>query len=331
MTQVILDHNNLHHFTFLAQWQEAVDAYNGMVDWKDANPCIAFDHDRTLEERRAWWDAERDEEKRLGLNTNIGSDDYAKGRIIRNNRFGAHVLRLRRLERDSNDNPVIGDRVVQCPHCSTLFATFSQHDHFCTDACRDAALAANADAKAERRRDRQTKRSAALANRTGICLACGEQFTLKRITAKTCTEACKKRLQRKPELAEQHLQLPPIRTDLAELEAACRADAQQSLAASLHAVRTGQRPAERSKDEKAERLQLKRTIWHQRCVQRLHAIADQAPALTAWLSQQPDETVMLAFSPEYSGVILGPDLKSRLGIDAYTDAEVSWSVRWGHV
>ena len=329
--QTILDSSNYEHWRLLAQWQEAVDAFNALIDWRDANPCIVFDHDRTQEERSAWWDAERAEEQRLGLNTDRGSDAFYEGRILPNHRFGSLVCRLRRMVRDSDDRPIIGDRVVQCPRCSTLFATYSHHDHFCSDTCRDAALQATADAKAERRRDRQSKRSEALANRYGICLACGEQFTLKRITAKTCSEACKKRLQRKPELADQHLQLPPVRTDLAELEASLQADAAQHMAKLGEIMRTGQKPPDDADDIKAERLQLKRTVWHQRCVQRLHAIADQAPALTAWLCQQSDDTVLTAFSPEYSGVILGPDLKSRLGIDAYTDAEVSWSVRWGVV
>jgi RNA polymerase-binding transcription factor DksA len=232
------------------------------------------------------------------------------------------------MVRDSDDKPIIGDRIVQCPRCSTLFATFSQHDHYCTDACRDEALQVTADAKAERRRDRQSKRSEALANRYGTCLACGEQFTLKRITAKTCSEACRKRLQRKPELAELHLQLPPIRTDLAELEVSLQVAAARSMAELGEIMRTGQKPPEEDDAVKAERLQLKRIVWHQRCVQRLHAIADQAPALTAWLCQQSDDTQQAAFSPEYSGVILGPDLKARLGIDAYTDADVSWSIKY---
>jgi RNA polymerase-binding transcription factor DksA len=294
--QTILDSNNYEHWQLLAQWEDAADAFNALIAWRDANPRPDTWEQPwgspVWDDYRAWGEAERAEEQRLGLNTDLGSDDYDKGRVQRNNRFGALVCRLRRMVRDSDDSPIIGDRIVQCPRCSTLFATFSQHDHFCTDACRDEALQNTAEAKAERRRVRQSKRSEALANRYGICLACGEQFTLKRITAKTCSEACKKRLQRKPELAEQHLQLPPIRTDLAELEAAVQAQCQQSLDAAIGAARTGQSAPPDAGDAKAERLQLKHTVWHQRCVQRLHAIADQAPALTAWLCQQSDDTVL---------------------------------------
>jgi hypothetical protein len=38
-----------------------------------------------------------------------------------------------------------------------------------------------------------------LANRQGRCCVCGELFTLKRITAKTCSPRCKKALQRNPD------------------------------------------------------------------------------------------------------------------------------------
>lgn len=326
MTQTILNPSDYNHQLLLVQWQDAAEAHDAMLDWRDANTAPSL-FEYTTEARdaySAWRDAQCAEEERLGLCPDYGAAAYAIGRIIRDRRFGAYVCRLRRLVRDTDDQPLFGDRVVQCPHCRNLFATFSSHDHFCSDACSDAAQQQRRDAKADRRRDRQAKRSQALANRSGICLACGEQFTLQRITAKTCSEACKKRLQRKPELAEQHLQLPPIRADIAELEADCRAQGQRILSG----LGTQQPMDDAAKEE---RIALKRTLWTQRCYQRLHVMAEFAPALTAWLSQQNDQTICTAFTPEHSGVVLGPDLKARLGIDVYTDAEVAWSVRWGHV
>jgi hypothetical protein len=318
--QTILDPDNSFHWGFLAAWQEAASRHSLLIQWHHDNP-----------RPDGWGEDVSDWVKRKStFRAEVGLPDYPDpGQIV--TVHGAYAMRMPRLYRDENDTPLYGDRVVQCRHCETLFATFDRNDYCCSEDCKQGAMQSTADAKAERRRNRQAKRSEALANRYGICLACGEQFTLKRITAKTCSEACRKRLQRNPALAQQHLQLPPLRTDLAELEAAVLSQAQQSLAAAIGVVRAGQRPPEEADAVKAERLQLKRTVWQQRCVQRLHAIADQAPALTAWLSQQGDDAVMAAFSPEYSGTILGPDLKARLGIDAYTDAEVSWSVRWGVV
>ena len=330
MTPVILSYDNPNHLIHLQQWNEAVTVYTALIDWISANPrpdtLNAEWGSSVWDDYSQWSDAKKVEEQRLGLNINLGTDDYEKGRIILNRRFGANILRLRKLTRDINDKPTIGDRVVQCPHCTTLFATFSQHDHYCSDTCKDGAKAERTAARAERRKERQSKRSQALANRTGTCLACGEDFTLKRITAKTCSAACRKRLQRKPELADLHLEFPPLRKDIKELEAELAAASAAQMNASIQAIQTGQRSEDTNKER---RIELKGIIWTQRCRQRLRTIANDAPALAAWLCNQSDETLRAAFSPEYSGVILGPDLKSKLGIDQYTDTEVSWGVRYG--
>ena len=330
MTPVILSRDNPNHLFHIQQWNEAVTTYNALLDWVSANPRPdTFNAELgspVWDQYRQWANAQTIEEQRLGLNITLGSDDYEKGRIIPNRRFGANILRLRKLTRDINDKPTIGDRVVQCPHCKTLFSTFSQHDHYCSDTCNEQAKAQRATAKAERRKDRQSQRSAALANRTGTCLACGEDFTLKRITAKTCSETCRKRLQRKPELADLHLEFPPLRKDIKELEVELTAASAAQMNASIQAIQTGQHSEDTTKEQ---RIELKGTIWTQRCRQRLRAMASDAPALTAWLCKQSDDTLRAAFSPEYSATILGPDLKSKLGIDQYTDAEVSWGVRFG--
>lgn len=331
MTTTILDRDDFRHWRLLAQWEDAVTAHDALIDWLDANPRPSLDEwtDDSRNAYSAWIGAQRAEEERLGLNTDLGSNDYGKGRINRHRLHGSFTCRLRRMVRDENDQPLYGDRVVQCPTCSALFATFSQHDHHCSDACKAAAQQARTAAKAERRRERQTKRAEVRANRSGVCLACGEQFTIQRITAKTCSEACRKRLQRKPELADQYLQLPPIRPDLDELEAEIVRQANVRLAGVMQRMDGG--GDDRSEEDDRERLALKRTVWLQRCYRRLHQIAADAPALTAWLAKAGDDAVLAAFSPEYSGVILGPDLKARMEIDAYTDADVSWSVRWGRV
>jgi len=329
---IILNPSNCEHWQLLEQWQEAADTHNALIDWRDANPrpdtwSLPFG-DPGWDAYGEWRAARKAEEQRLGLCVDGGSDAYRQGRISTHQLYGSHVCFVRRLTRDSNDQPMHGDRVIQCPTCGTLFATFNPNDHHCTDACRNSSQAQRSEAKAERRRDRQTKRAESRANRTGICLACGQEFTLQRITAKTCGETCRKRLQRHPELAEQHLHLPPIRLDLAELESELNHLEHESLAKMVAAISSGQR---REEDPESNRrsLEVKQTLWMQRNYQRLHAMADQAPALTAWLCQQPESTQQAAFSPEYSGLILGPNLRARLGINGCTDADVSWSIKYG--
>lgn len=324
MTPVLLHSSDPAHWPLLAQWEDAADAYNAINDWRRDHPMPSFaapmgeESEAERQAYRDWWDALRAEETRHGYDPT----SYTLGRIAPHRGSGALFCRLRRMVRDHNDQPIIGDRIVQCPSCAARFATFSQHDHFCTTDCRRASAAATAAARAKRRQDRQAKRSKLLASRTGICLACGEAFPVKRITAKTCGEACRKRLQRRPGLAEEHLVLPPLRTDMVELEAELAAMRTEQLAACHDAIRTGRRSDARPDGARHE--EIRRMIWRQRCVQRLHAMAEHAPALTAWLAQQTDNTWRGAFGPGYSGVILGPELKARLGIDCYTDGDLGW-------
>lgn len=315
MTATVLTAEDFNHQRLLIQWQDAADRYNRWLAWRQDNPVPDFGSPDSQD----WLDQQRIFRESIGLPDSFLDPGQIKGQR------GAFTLKLTRLVRDDDDQPLHGDRITQCLQCLSLFATFNRHDRFCTDSCRDAAVAAMTARRAERRRQRQQQRSAALANRTGICLACGVDFTLKRITAKTCSEACRKRLQRRPELAQEHLHLPPVRPDLADLEQDLEQAIRRNLAGFATAVAAGVRPED---TDKQQRVELKRTIWQQRCNQRLHDIADQAPALTAWLCQQQPETQLAAFDPRYSRVVLGPDLCRRLGLDFYTDAAVSWEVKY---
>ena len=317
MTPVILSLDNPNHFFHLQQWDEAVDIHNALIDWREANPKPARDlsSPELADTFGAWWDKLHAEEQRLGLNTNIGTDDHDKGRIITNRRFGASVLRLRRLTRDIDDKPTIGDRVVQCPHCGSLFSTFSQHDHFCTDACKQAEQASRTAAKVERRKQRQSERSAALASRTGICLACGNQFTLKRITAKTCSAACKKRLQRKPELAAEQLVPLEIASNYSDAVASERKHAQAALNLRMASIGGELTDEQQQTLDKCEAYldDLRPQIQEQQRRLVLNAIAEHAPALGAWLMAQTEE-VQRAACLDWEGIqkVLGPALRKKL-------------------
>lgn len=69
----------------------------------------------------------------------------------------------------------------------------------CSDACQQISDERKGEANKARRKERNAKRSEALASRQGRCRVCGELFTLKRVTGKTCSDRCKKALQRHPE------------------------------------------------------------------------------------------------------------------------------------
>ena len=295
--QTILDPTDFRHHRLLEQWNEAVKVSYALRQWREANPppgTSSAPYGSPEWQRHAdWLNALRAEEERLGLSND---DDYRMGRILCSPPFHAATVHLRRLARDTDDSPLFGDRVVQCPHCTRLFATFSYRDQHCSAECRESARSAEAASKAKIRRERNARQSAALANRSGTCLACGEKFTIKRITAKTCSEACKKRLQRKPELADKYLHLPPVSADLKAMEAELETVSEQ------------------------EEKRLKSTIHLQRCYQRLHQMAPMAPALTAWLAKQSDDEIRSAFRYETCASVLGPDLKARLGIYDWTDA-----------
>lgn len=69
----------------------------------------------------------------------------------------------------------------------------------CSDACQQISDERRTEANNAKRKERNAKRSEALASRQGRCRVCGELFTLKRVTGKTCSDRCKKALQRNPE------------------------------------------------------------------------------------------------------------------------------------
>ena len=132
-------------------------------------------------------------------------------------------------------------------------AFFARRERAASPVARDVRRAV--------RQGGREERSEGLANRTGICLACGNEFNLKRITAKTCSPACKKRLQRKPELQDQYLE--PFATTAQDLD--------DEISAVIRGESNEGR--EKRKDERTKRG--------------MNEILPHAPALFAWLRQQP--------------------------------------------
>ena len=244
MTQTILDFNDDNHRLLLAQWDAAGHAHT--------------------------------EHERLECKTELSSPNKAQGHIQLNRR-GAHILMHGRLQQDIHNKPILGDRIVQCPYCTTLFASFSHHGHHYKSARRYQAQAQRSEAMAKWRRNRQTKRSYAPSSSLRDLHVLGNTFALKRITAKTCSEKCRKLLPRKPELAEQYMQLPPVRTDVAALKAG-------------HAAKDCAGLHENRKDEND--LESLRILSQQRNYRKSDAIKDQAPALMSLIVHHSEKIIL---------------------------------------
>ena len=313
---ILLDRNNLEHYRIASQLDDAVSRHNALLDWQDANPHTEQDPSVDIND---WAD------RKSAFRDSIGFYPYGeRGNLEVHNQ--THSLRLRRLTRNADDEPIFGTRVFQCRGCRNWFITFDHHASVCSDACHHTATAAAKAERTTRRKARQAQRSAALANRTGICLCCGNEFNIQRITAKTCSEACRKRLQRKPELADQHLQFPPVRKDAQDLIAEFQQLADQSFTSTLAAIKAGQQQPDTSAAD-ARRAELKPILRSYIAGQRLRAIAPAAPALTAWLLQQDTEQrdgLLTCRNWEASKLLLGSDLLKRLKVDFWTDQQLRW-------
>jgi hypothetical protein len=274
-----LSPTDFNHQRLLLQWYDASQLLDKLDAWLTEHG--SWPDDQMF--RAGYWDKRRAFEAEIGL-----PDFYAPGRIQQVGPHRAWTLKLKALVRDDNDQPLLGDRVVQCIHCDGPFATFDRHEWCCSDACFQQHQSQKVEAKAKRRQAKSAERSKALANRSGICLACGETFNLKRITAKTCSEACRKRLQRHPELMEQHMQLPALRPDHKALEAELvrlqRARLQEVLASAAAAntatvAGTGSRNAVQDLED---------VLAPARVAARLQVAAQHAPSLAAWVARQPE-------------------------------------------
>ena len=310
MTQTILDPQNPSHRNFLGEWQDAADGYNKLNEWRDANPRPPRDEDTS-----DWLALLFEEQKRLGIyDLDRPSADYGKGVIRHMSRTGTFVMKVWRPERDIHDRIVLGPYLHQCPICDQLFATDNHREMFCSDGCKGVHNERRLEAKATRRRDLQAKRSESLANRRGVCLACGTEFDLKRITAKTCSETCRKRLQRRPDLADEHLVLLEVRSDLEKLIANERELSNAALNLRLAGFGTELTPEQEELRLKVDANldKVRPVVREQQLRQQLNLIAANAPALGAWLMVQPSDVQEAACSWGGGKTVLGPELWERL-------------------
>lgn len=98
-------------------------------------------------------------------------------------------------------------RVTQCWQCDELFLTSACAPNclYCSTACREQSKA-----------ERDARRKQAKANRQGRCQVCGSLFRVQRNTARTCSQRCKKALQRHPERYQMVMPEPHTREELLE-------------------------------------------------------------------------------------------------------------------
>jgi len=162
--------------------------------WRQRNPQPEYGDPAAQQ----WWSDLNAMEKRIGL-----PPDYSHDRLRtsggRAARSGSSALCID-LGRETCELLQLADglnRLSRCRACDGLFLTarlFGGRQQ-CSAAC-DAVVV---DQIAERKRQQRRQRSPALASRTGRCRVCGELFQVKRKTARTCSERCKKQAQRHPD------------------------------------------------------------------------------------------------------------------------------------
>lgn len=301
------DHPNLSSaYAAYQQWSLACDQHNAMVQWKkeNADDLEGLGYDDFTKLRNA-------ELTRQGIP--LGYD--APG-VLQHDWRGAWVLRLKIPVHNIETFDHVATWVIQCPECDTLHVAMDRRNLHCSDACAEKATAGQKAEQAAAKQERRAERSDALASRTGICVCCGAEFNLQRTTGKVCSDRCKKKLQRKPELADKHLkdQLPDVDPNYDHMvEQLDRA--RSVLGSHFAAMFTGRPGPAADQVELAEKIQadygpLVKTARAQRA---LHEMAGQAPALTAWLLQQPEEKVDAVFNDREEALrVLGESLRRKL-------------------
>lgn len=161
---------------------------------------------------------------------------------------------------------------IQCATCQKLFTTEKvfgvNHISFCSDKCKEVGEVERIEAKRERRRERAKERSEALANREGVCLVCKAPMRVSRVTKKTCSERCKKALQRHPEAY-------PLPTVEAPSEEDIKKVMQAGLAVTL--ARLGGKSV--SCDALEERERGREWVKEARKLRRLANLREEAPAI----------------------------------------------------
>lgn len=292
----LIDHMHL-------QWQDALDIESTMQRWLEENATGEFSD---------WYPASRAFQEKQGM-----PGYFDPGRLSHNKAIGTWTLKLRAPIRDSFTGEVLhGDRLTKCSHCGELFLTFNHRERHCSDECKVAAVSTKKERKAAARKTKLTARRDALASRKGLCLVCGTEFDLKRITSRTCSAKCRQRLHRDPDSIQQ-VALPGPQTvdlDFPELLPILRKQRNElavaELAASIAAIQTGQESDHdrlRELDELDARLAEEEHSWA------LHRLYAESPALAAWILKQPEQVQRDATGYGEAAIkLLGPDLYKRL-------------------
>lgn len=153
-------------------------------------------------------------------------------------------------------------QLSMCYHCRELYLTTPGGPWCCSDACQTA------------RRDGERKER--LANREGRCQVCGETFRVQRNTARTCSERCRKALQRHPERYQ--AALPPQGEKLSEPYSSWLVD---RLEAKLMATERGRRDYQKSNGMVLAVM----LMGHQMRATEDTKLAHTSPAV--WLSSNP--------------------------------------------
>lgn len=301
MARTSLSWTDPSHQALLCTWTTAVEARADLDDWKKQNPIPDFGTD----ELSAWSAAHHAKQQELGL-----CGPY--NQLQWDQRLGVWSIKI-----GEKGQGEFGHYLRQCPECGNVFATDDAGHKFCSDACEATYGSARLEAKRERRKKRDAEITAALANRKGICMACGTEFDLKRTTAKTCSETCRKRLQRTPELLAEHLQPIPVRDDLEQLRSNAGKARQTALDLTLKQTPLTEQESAQLKALEDYSAEIEPVLEAQRRAELLNVIAGHAPALAAWLMKQPDDVQAEALNREGRRTILGTALTKKLGIPSW--------------
>ena len=200
-------------------WNSQVAATERLQQFHKEHPHPGFSDGFTEEDRKAYQDWSADlayVTRRLGIPDGY-TDRLRFDEIRKTWTLKVPPEALYSLDRNFQSMP--SPRLFQCRGCQGIFLvdSGSGHSHkvnrqgelvangyqswrsVCSDACQQLSDERKAEANKARRKERNAKRSEALASRKGRCRVCGELFTLKRVTGKTCSDRCKKALQRNPD------------------------------------------------------------------------------------------------------------------------------------
>lgn len=279
-------------------WNAACERHNAQIEWFNEHP----EPERGSVERDDWIVSRNDMRQQLGF----PPLDCKSGQLWNDGHH--HYLPLRAPVRNPDTDEVVFGFVARCAHCRELMAS-TKHERYCSAECVQAVAAKQkADDKAWRQECR-AELSDALASRHGVCLCCGTDFNLKRTTAKVCSERCKKQVQRKPQLIADQLtdQLPELNDSYKHWKE------QLELARGVIFAAVFGRAADPERVKLAEKIREDFTplIAEERIKRCLHSAADVAPALVAWLLQQPEKVVESAFGSDRN-YVLGSSLDRKL-------------------